>query len=92
MRFINPPTITPLPNRDAIAYAKRVGTYGKIDRSAQYQGRYSPEALLRNDNLQFRKLREIERMHLRNAVIVALVSAVLARAPEIAAWVTRLMK
>ena len=69
-----------------IEFAKRIGTYGKIDRSKQYEGRYSNEVLLRNDNLQFKRLREMERLQLRNALVVLIVSAVLAHAPKIWAW------
>jgi hypothetical protein len=70
----------------AIELAKRVGTYGKIDRSKQYEGRYSNEVLLRNDNLQFSRLRKLEKQRFRHSILVAVISAVLARAPEIAAW------
>jgi hypothetical protein len=76
----------------AIELAKRIGTYGKIDRSAQYQGNYSPKALLHNDDLQFQKLRQMERSRFRHHLIAIVLAAVLARAPEIAAFVMRLLR
>jgi len=74
---------------DAIALAKRLGTYRKDDRSAQYppaKERYSPELLLKNDNLHFYNDRRLKRMQLRYAVGLLL----LARAPEIWACLARL--
>jgi hypothetical protein len=56
--------------------ARRLGTYGKIDRSIQYEGNYSPRALLNNDNLQFKKLRQVERMQMRNNVIMLATAAI----------------
>jgi Flp pilus assembly protein TadB len=63
-------------NETAIELAKRLGTYGKIDRSAQYEGNYSPRALLNNDNLHFMKLRQLERMQMRNNVIMLVTAAI----------------
>jgi hypothetical protein len=82
----------PEAERDVIEHAKRIGTYGKIDRSAQYQGRYSTEMLLRSDNHQWARLRRLENLQLRNAVIVAAISAFLARAPEILGFLDRLLR
>jgi hypothetical protein len=82
----------PVPNSDVIQHAKRIGTYGKIDRSEQYQGRYSTEMLLRSDNHQWARLRRLENLQLRNAVVVAVVSAFLARAPEIMGFLSHLLR
>ena len=79
----------PPKNESAIERAKRLGTYGKIDRSIQYEGNYSPRALLDNDNLHFMKLRQLERMQLRNNVImlatatITLVTALITRSSVI---------
>lgn len=84
--------------------AKILGTYGKADRSAQYADvdRYaSPEALLDAVNAQGNHIRSLqaekERMQkqlfnlkLRNAVVVAAVTVILTRTPEIYAWLARL--
>jgi hypothetical protein len=74
-------------NQEAIELAKRLGTYGKHDRSEQYQGRYSNEVLLRNDNLQFAKLRELEDRQFWHGVAIAVVTAALARLPEFVVFV-----
>jgi hypothetical protein len=51
-----------LDRQKAIEYAKLLGTFGKIDRSKQYEGRvYSSEHLRRNDDLVFSKVRENRR-------------------------------
>ena len=64
----------PIP-QEAIA----AGTVGKIDRSAQYEGRvYSPTSLLRNDDLLFARQRKLENDRFWHAVIVIVISAVLA--------------
>ena len=80
-----------------IELAKRIGTYDKIDRSEQYkitakddgegEERYSTAQLLKSDNHQWAKLRRLENRRLRDAVLVTLLSAALARAPEIAGFV-----
>jgi hypothetical protein len=59
------------------AYA--AGTVGQVDRSKQYEGRvYSSEALLSNDNLAFKKIRELERDRFRHAVLIIVISAIAA--------------
>lgn len=63
-------------NETAVELAKRLGTYGKSDRSRQYEGRYSNEVLLRNDNLVFQRIREIEEQQFRHNVILALLALV----------------
>jgi hypothetical protein len=56
--------------------ALRAGTVGQIDRSAQYEGRhYSSEALKRNDDLAFQKIRQLEADRFRHGLITAIVSA-----------------
>lgn len=86
-------TLPENPNLEAIALAKRLGTYGKHDRSPQYEEeRYSSEKLLRNVNLIFAKLREHEDRELRSQIIVALVTAALARMPEIILWAQQFLK
>lgn len=82
----------PLTTAHEIERAKRIGTYGKIDRSKQYDGCYSPEALLKSDNHQWKKLRELERTRLRNGIILIVSSAVVARAPEILSWLRGLLR
>jgi hypothetical protein len=74
----------------AIQLAKRLGTYNKIDRSLQYQGDYSPKSLLHNDDLAFQKLRKMEQQKFRHHIIVILVAAAVARAPEIIAFLKQL--
>jgi hypothetical protein len=73
---------------EVIEEAKRLGTYGKFDRSAQYAGRsYSPALLLKNDDLAFYKIRKLEsRWH---PLIVVGFAAFIARSPEIVAFVLR---
>ncbi len=76
---------------EAIERAKRLGTYGKIDRSKQYEDqRYSSETLLRNDDLLFAKVRRLENLRFRHRVALMAGAAVFARAPEIWAWFSRL--
>jgi hypothetical protein len=82
----------PEPNfqtEEAIERAKRLGTFNKIDRRAQYDGpeRARPEALLDSHNKQWNALRalqaEKERMqeqiqalrNLRNSIFVSLLTA-----------------
>jgi hypothetical protein len=60
----------------AIDYAKRLGTFNKIDRSEQYQGRYSNDILKRNDDLLFQKLREYEDRDFRHKVILGVLAIV----------------
>jgi hypothetical protein len=44
-----------------IERAIRIGTYGKIDRSLQYEGRATPNALLKSDNHLWARMRKQER-------------------------------
>jgi hypothetical protein len=73
----------------AIDTAKRLGTYGKLDRSKQYEGRYSPELLLRNDNEVFRQLREDREDRFRHRLITMGLSALLAWAPKIVVFLLK---
>lgn len=74
-----------MPDPKIPAEAILAGTVGKIDRSAQYEGRiYSPASLLRNDNLIFARQRKLEQERFRHAVLVILISAVLANILKIA--------
>jgi hypothetical protein len=83
---------TPMPDpqvETAIDLAKRLGTYNKADRSAQYAGRsYNPEALRRNDDIAFRKLRELENYQLRNQLITILASALIS---AVLAWAVKVL-
>jgi hypothetical protein len=87
----------------AIARAKRIGTYDQIDRRAQYDGpdRAQPGALLEAVNAlgthtrglkadADRMQQDLMNLKLRNAVVVAVITAVLARGPEIFAWLVRI--
>jgi hypothetical protein len=80
---------------EIIAYAKKIGTFGKDDRSPQYEGEgrnYSPEKLLKNQNLAFFMIRKDKRDRLWQSVLIVLFSAVLARSPEIYAFVFTLIR
>ena len=68
----------PIP-QEAIA----AGTVGKIDRSKQYEGRYSGEALLRSINALGANQRKLERAKFWHAVLIVLISAVAANALKI---------
>ena len=75
-------------NAEVIEYAKRLGTYGEIDRSKQYEGRaYSTDLLRKNDDLAFAKIREQERLQLRNSVITLLLAALISWGPKIIDWI-----
>jgi hypothetical protein len=89
----------------AIERAKRLGTYGKIDRRAQYQGsdRAQPEALLQAVNAQGNHIRGLQsdtgkmqkqlyNLKLRNAIVCSTVTALLVKAPEILTWASRLFR
>lgn len=76
----------------AIETAKRLGTYNQIDRSLQYQGDYSPKALLRGIDALGCNQRKRDKTQFRRHLIVMAFAAVLARAPEIMAWVRALLK
>lgn len=74
-------TDVPDPMRDPklespIEYAKRIGTFEKLDRSKQYAGRYSNEILKRNDDLLFQRLREHEEREFRHKLILGVVALV----------------
>jgi len=86
------PAINYLSTAHEIARAKRLGTYGQTDRSKQYEGRYSPEALLKSDNHLWKKLREMEQRKFRRQILIVLLTAALARAPEIWHWVSWFMR
>lgn len=86
-------------NESAIDKAKRLGTYKQIDRSKQYEPDvYKVDQfelqknLLRNDNVAFEKIRLLEKLQLRNAVVIAAASTLLARAPEITSFLFRLFR
>jgi hypothetical protein len=69
-----------------IQRAKQLGTYGKIDRTEQYRGRYSPESLLKSDNYQWARLRRLEALQFRHAVYIAIASCMLSNAPAMLRW------
>lgn len=79
--------------------AERLGTLNKIDRRPQYEGpeRARPEALLEAVNAQGNHIRGVQSdlgkiqrkvydLKLRNSIVVAIVTAVLMRLPEIWQW------
>jgi hypothetical protein len=72
--------------------AKRLGTWRKIDRTRQYEGRYSPEMLLRSDNYLWARLRKMEAVRFWRALALIAASAVSARLPEIVLWMHRLFR
>jgi hypothetical protein len=90
-------------NTSAIERAKRLGTYDQVDRTAQYSGpdRALPNILLEAVNVQGNHIRALQsetgklrrdlmRVKIKHAVVVAVIAAVLARGPEIVRWVVRL--
>ena len=88
-----------------IERAKYLGTFNKIDRRAQYDGpeRAQPEALLHAVNAQSNHIRGLQadtgrlsqqvfNLKLRNAAIVAVVTGLVTRAPEIVRWVLLILR
>jgi hypothetical protein len=80
-----------------IERAKRLGTYGKVDRSKQYEGRYSPEALLKSDNhlwLRIRTMQEKREQEKRKTAffrfLYGLGVVMASNAPAIVKWAERL--
>jgi hypothetical protein len=86
----------------AIDRAKKLGTYKKIDRTPQYSGPEcaTPEALLEAVNVQGnhirasqanqdRMQRQVFNLKLRNSIIVAVITALVSRAPDIWAFLYR---
>lgn len=78
----------------AIDYAKRIGTYDKDDRSQQYVGELDHlDGVLLRRKLQskydelFAKQRSLEKLKFRHAVVIIFI----ARAPEIIAWVLKVL-
>lgn len=75
---------------EIIREAKRLGTYNQLDRSAQYDLQpYSGKTLIKNDNLAFEKIRKMESDRLPRELILVAFAALLARSPEIVAFVLR---
>jgi len=90
---------------EVLALAARLGTKDEINRTPQYQGdKWSqPHELLRTVNVQGNHIRgvqaevgrvqhQIYNLQLRNSIVVAIVTALLVKAPEIAAWGYALLK
>jgi hypothetical protein len=88
---------------DPIDVAKQLGTYEKIDRTPQYTNseQEQPSKLLKAVNAQGNHIRGLQvdtgriqqqvfNLKLRNAIVVAVVTGALARAPEIWAWLARI--
>ena len=83
-------------SESAVEHAKRVGTYGKIDRSKQYEGEFDglDEVLLgrkvqnKFDHFFAQRRREENLKFWHRAALMA-GAALLARAPEIWAWLSR---
>jgi hypothetical protein len=87
------PMFPDLKYESAVETAKRLNTFNKIDRSAQYppvRDRYLPEQLLKNDNVAFAKIREIERLHFWHAVAILILSTILGNAAAIYHWILTL--
>jgi len=84
------------PNLESpIELAKRLGTYNKLDRSKQYEGRvYSSESLRHNDDIAFAKIRRVEKesLRFRHAVWLAVLTGLLSNAPEIVRLATRIFR
>lgn len=95
-------------NQIAVMRARLCGTFGKKIRDPQYDPERfpeekSPERLLRAVNSLGNYIRELQtekdrlqhelmNLKLRNAIAVAVTTAVLTRAPDIAHWITRLFQ
>lgn len=79
--------MSPDPNVETpIEYAKRVGTYGKIDRSKQYEGRADPKALLKSDNCQWAKTRAMERKLDRYIIMIWVLTGVVLAEGGLIKW------
>lgn len=79
----------PMTTAQEIERAKRIGTYRKIDRSKQYEGRYDAEMLLRSDNHVWAKVRRLEQIENRKflyGMAIATATAILNNLPKIWAW------
>lgn len=85
--------------------ARKLGTLNKDDRTPQYDGAESakPEKLLEAVNVQGNHIRKLQKsageiqqqvfnLKLRNAIVVAIITAGLTRAPEILGILTRLFR
>lgn len=92
----------PAPPKDVLDVAARKGTLGQIDRRPQYQGPNwsTPEKLLETVNVQGNHIRGVQadvgrvqhdlyNLKLRNAIVVAVITGVLARAPEIVSFLSK---
>jgi hypothetical protein len=91
------------PDPQVLERAARLGTLNQVDRRLQYQSpQYArPEALLETVNAQGNHIRgvradvgrvqnQVYNLKLRNSIVVAVVTAVLMRAPEIFTFFYRL--
>lgn len=74
----NPPHQAISRDERAIEVAKLFNTYNKIDRSAQYQGQFTPRQQQNNIDTLFEKLRIHERSQFRHKVLLLLLSAAVA--------------
>jgi hypothetical protein len=75
----DPRTPDPMPDpqvESAIEFAKRLGTYNKLDRSNQYSGRYSNEILKHDIDLLFEKYRERDDRDFWHKCILAVIALV----------------
>lgn len=88
-----------------IERAKRLGTFGQVDRTRQYDGpeRARPEILLHSVNAlgnNYRQLvtekdrmqKQLMNLKLRNSIVTAAVTAVLVRGPEILRFALHLLR
>jgi hypothetical protein len=81
----------------AIETAKRLGTYGKLNRAKQYEKEIDADEielrkrLLRNDNLLFEKVRRVEELRFWHRLGLVLIASAIARLPELIALLRRLL-
>jgi hypothetical protein len=87
---------------EVLKRAERLGTLNQVDRRPQYLGQENakPEALLKGINELGNHIRgtqkdlgqvqhQLYNLKLRNAIIVAVVTALLMKAPDLVTWLSR---
>jgi hypothetical protein len=72
--------------KKAIELAKAIGTYDQDDRSAQYRGHDSGEALLKSTDRNWLETRRLKRLTFRYALLLLLASTILGHIGEIFNW------
>ncbi|HEX3941601.1 MAG TPA: hypothetical protein VHX11_08985 [Acidobacteriaceae bacterium] len=71
---------------DPIALAKKLGTYNQIDRSKQYEGRYSNELLLKSSNELWAKIRTLEQKVCRYEIMRWVLTAAVTGEGAVIGW------